>query len=160
MLGRIVRISRLTCRVKKYLVLVTASSVLFCAFPMTSAHANSCKQVTRTLDSEAKFGKRTHQEFIEAFLSYQKNKSSDSLYWRAFNLKYELAKSDLRSANVALSRTSCFSSGQIVFIRDYYMSRKQFIDGLTPYLSQPPNKSWKYSGYAGYVSLKESLSRI
>ena len=125
--------------------------------PTQIASGLDCKTVNRYLQTIEKNGKTNHKAFENAFNTFQKNRFSDASYWRAFKLKYALVKSDVESGQYATRNARCFTANQVSFINSYLRDRREILDALTPYLSQPPNREWIYSGYAGYVSLNYSL---
>lgn len=121
--------------------------------------ATNCKTLTKLLKAEEKYGKSTHSEFMKAFLQFQKNRSNETLYWKAFNLKLSIVKSDVKSGNLAISNKSCFSAIKMDFINRYINNRKEILNSLNSYLYEPVNTKWTNSGYAAYVSLLQSLEK-
>lgn len=122
--------------------------------------ASNCKVVTNALQAEERYGKLTHSKFLKSFLKFQKNKSNSAIYWEAFNHKYSVVKSDIKSGNIAASNPACFNANQNSYINQYVRNRTEILTALNPYMSQPVNRDWQYSGYAAYTSLISSLKRI
>jgi hypothetical protein len=119
--------------------------------------ATNCKSLTNLLKAEEKYGKSLHSEFMKAFIKFQKDRSNETLYRKAFNLKLSVVKSDVKSGNLAISNKSCFSASKLDFINRYVNNRNEVLNSLIPYLSKPINKEWTNSGYAAYISLLKSL---
>ena len=139
---------------------VTLFALCF-TFPLNSTFgAGNCKAVTNALQAEERYGKLTHSKFLKSFLQFQKSKTNSTLYWQAFNQKYSVIKSDVKSGNIAASNPTCFNASQNSYINQYVQNRTEMLTSLTPYLSQPVNRDWQYSGYAAYVSLISTLKKI
>lgn len=142
-------------------VIWVALFTLGLTFPLSSTFgASNCKVVINALQAEEKYGKLNHSKFLKSFLKFQKNKFNSALYWEAFNQKYSVVKSDIKSGTIAASNPACFNTNQNSYIFQYVRNRTEMLSTLTPYLSQPVNRDWQYSGYAAYTSLISSLKKI
>lgn len=142
-------------------VLCIALFTIALTIPLSSTFgASNCKVVINALQAEERYGKSTHSKFLKSFLKFQKKKSNSAFYWEAFNQKYSVVKSDVKSGNIAASNPACFNANQNSYVNQYVRNRTEMLTALTPYLSQPVNRDWQYSGYAAYTSLISSLKKI
>ena len=138
------------------LVLTLTFSLIVSVSP---TNALDCKKVNSVMKNEERYGSGTHKKFMDAFIAFQKQKSNDRLYWRALSLKIDVIKSDIRMGRVAFDNPNCFNRLQNETIRYWLESRNKFLADVSAYLTQPVNREWRYSGYAGYVPLTKELDR-
>lgn len=138
------------------LIFILASWLIISSTP---TNALDCKKVISVMKSEEKYGSSTHKKFMDAFIAFQKQKSNDRLYWKALNLKVNVIKSDIRMGKVAFDNPTCFNRSQNSTIKYWLESRNTFLADVSANLTQPVNREWRYSGYAGYVPLIKELER-